>query len=493
MRFNFIVTLFACLVLSACTAPKPSENNQYGVMHTQAVLSAQTNLTSTSHVSDGTGDMFNGVRRFAGSMGAKAVSYKGYQYAVFYEGKNRAMPTAAQFAYVVIARRKIEQTSWEFARLDNYKLSSEDAHNRVTIGISGQDGVIHISFDHHNSDQLNYAHSVRGLANSPEKFEWEDALFTFTPNLGLENVDIGIVTYPYIQAMPDGNLFLYYRDGLSYGGDMRLAYYDANVSAWQWVRELSSRHGSYLGVEDERGPYLSGGIKVSADNTLMMSWLWRETNLGCAEIRERVDEKMCNQGMYFATSKDFGVTWQAANGETVANLAQNRPISIDTVGPPLIPVPHQARPSNVLNHGVIDPKDNRYHLFVSHLVEPFNDLKQREVFHYIVNNDGSWQGEATPFSAGNVELKFVGDTLYAFAGRNTAAIYAAQRSTDFKEWRHIKLMQDMQEIALTGGHITWDLSLLADGKVSALWHHPSDDLNLGKPSPLEIYDFILQE
>lgn len=468
-----------------------------GSAQNKAKVSHISLLTKQSHVSDGTGDMFNGQRRFAGSMGANAISYKGYQYVVFYEGKDRNASTETQYATVVIARRKLEAQDWEFSRLRNYKVRSEDAHNRSTIGISAEDGTIHIAFDHHNELQLNYARTANGVANSPNDIKWDDSVFTYTPNLGLKDENMGVVTYPSIHSVPGGNVVLYYRDGLSYGGDMRLAYYDSKTSEWLWVRELSSHYGSYLGKTDERGPYLADGIQVSSNKTLMMSWLWRETSLGCAYIRERGDEKMCNQGVYFAKSKDFGKTWLRGDGSVIANLAEKEAISIDNIGGPLIPVPHQARPSNVLNRSVIDPSTQVFHLFLSHLQYPYDDIEAREVYHYQIAPDGTWTGDATSFAARSVDLAFVGDTLYAFTSRNVGAIYTAQRNEDFKIWTKIdyELPSETLEMGnhrgIIGGYITWDLAQLHNGKASAIWHQATTNIDIGEPSALLVVDFDL--
>ncbi|WP_395339624.1 BNR-4 repeat-containing protein [Ningiella sp. W23] len=502
MALFFVLVSLAALSACSPTNYSTSSDNDAGFEALSgepqvAKITETSILTLQSHVSDGTGDMFNGKRRFAGSLGAHGITYNGYQYIVYYEGKNRNLPKSEQFAEVVIARRAVGTLSWERSVLQHYKIRSEDAHNRSTIGISAEDGTIHIAFDHHNQERLNYARTLPGVANQPEQQIWDNGVFTYTPNLGLDD-DVGIVTYPSLKSVPGGTVVLYYRDGLSYGGDKRLAYYDSKNSKWDWVRELSTRYGSYLGVEDERGPYLAGGIQVAQDKTLMMSWLWRETSLGCAHRRERVDEKMCNQGVYFAKSTDFGQTWQSATGTKIADLTRNEPISIDTIGGPLIPVPHQARPSNVLNRSVIDPVTGQFHLFLSHLEKPYNDIENRKVYHYQIEPDGAWTGSETSFAARSVELALLGNNLYAFSGRNKTEIFVATREDGFSTWQQIpfSLDADVTDILgiedIVGGYTTWDLSRLAEGKVSALWHQASPDLKLGIATPLTVIDFTLE-
>jgi hypothetical protein len=68
------------------------------------------------------------------------VTYMGRQYATWYTGSRNA----------VIARRSIGSTRWETVVLP-HRLSVDDSHNVISIGISPQDNTIHVAMDTHNT------------------------------------------------------------------------------------------------------------------------------------------------------------------------------------------------------------------------------------------------------------------------------------------------------------------------------------------------------
>lgn len=86
-------------------------------------------------------------------------------------------------------------TVWEKSIVQGYKIESQDRHNKIAIAISQGDGVIHLSCDHHNTPQFNYANTDTDMATNPDKIIWDNTVFKLVPNLGMQN-DTGWVTYP---------------------------------------------------------------------------------------------------------------------------------------------------------------------------------------------------------------------------------------------------------------------------------------------------------
>ena len=60
------------------------------------------------------------------------VTHGDHQYLGYYNGERR----------VCLARRKLPTGPWESVRFDDYKFTSNDAHNTISIGVCPQDVVI---------------------------------------------------------------------------------------------------------------------------------------------------------------------------------------------------------------------------------------------------------------------------------------------------------------------------------------------------------------
>lgn len=137
------------------------------------------------------------------------TSFRGYQYCTFYRAYS------ANERHVVLGRRKITSgAEWEFLALDDYKQTTDDGHNTISIGICRGDGTLHISFDHH-SDDLKYRVSNIGVTSEPEKISWEPSLFSPVLNRLDRNVNsnrlpvLQQVTYPRFVNVGEGLLFEY--------------------------------------------------------------------------------------------------------------------------------------------------------------------------------------------------------------------------------------------------------------------------------------------
>ncbi len=453
----------------------------------RAHITGWDQLTANSHTSDGMERSRDGKPRFAGPLGAQAVSHNGYQYVVFYSGRDRSKPSEEAATFVVVSRRKLGAFGWEHSVLEGYKLTSDDAHNRQTIGISAGDGVIHISFDHHNRPQMNYAATATGVADNPTSVKWDKSVFKYAENLGGDPKVRLNVTYPSFKAFPGGNLVVYFRTGGSYGGDMRLSKYDAETGRWGKVHSVSDRRGTYKGLETTRGPYLANGMQVGGDGSLHAAWVFRERP--CDYTTASRSEIFCNHGLFYAKSLDEGRTWLRADGSVIADTEKGEAISIDNLGGPVIEIPKGLGPSNPSITSTVDPISGDMHVLLRHLPQP--GATQAYYFHYLGKPDGSWSQQRTNFDGNDATLAVVGDRLYAFVGRDKGQIYYAERKANFRKWKRLPMEVDKsRKFDPQGGYITWDLSLLEKGQATMLWHRAPEAR--GVSSPLQVFDIAFE-
>lgn len=458
-----------------------------------ATVLGAARLTDSAHASNGLERARGGPPRFAGQLGARGVTYKGYQYVVYYTGKDRSIAADEAYGEVMVGRRKLGSTTWELAKVDGHRVRSDDAHNRAAIAISEGDGRIHITFDHHNADWINYANTDVGVADRPEAVAWNDDVFTFRRNFGWTDFRWA-VTYPAFVKSGTGDLLLYFRDGGSGNGEMQKVLYDSRTSQWETqISRISTQAGTFRGQESPRGPYLAQGIHVGPDGSLQMSWLFRESvcQSGPTKWAQDID---CNRGIYYAMSRDGGKTWLRTDGTQIADTSKGETIGVDNVGPPVVDVPIGFSPSNPAQTAAIDPVTGQFHLFISHLTKA-NDKASRRTFHYVRQSDGRWVGKQSSFQMNGGTIAFAGDLLYAFGGeRGDASIHVATRAKGFADWQKVALPAakgvPLGGVAI-GGYSTWDLSQLADRKVSLVWHLPTPGQAEGTPSPIWVIDYAL--
>ena len=467
-------------------APVETPTPPDATVFTKAALMQQNRLTEESHTSAGTDfPMSNGQPNFVGSMGAAVITYKDYQYAAYYSERDQVSGTDI-YGELVIARRNVDPVgSWEYSTLQGYRVMSEDTHNRIEMAISEGDGVIHLSFDHHNTRGINYARSATGVAEHPSNTVWDDSIFTYQRALGLGNPGQFSVTYPALTSFPGGNLILYIRHGHANGGHMLLSRYDANSSQWASSGLISSRDGTYNGNESERGLYTADGMKVSPNGDLHVAWVFREEPVNCNPGTSNGLD--CNHGLYYAVSEDEGQTWSNSTGQQIANIPMGDEITVEDTGIEVIPIPTALRPSNVSISSALDPVTGLMHVLIAHKTSATGPTR---IHHYFRTEDGSWDGGESSFNASNVELTFNGDQMFAFAGRGDAEIYYSLRSENFETWRQIELPPvNGSPSVINNGYSTWDTSQLSEGRVSVMWHRPAP--SIGAPSPIDAYMFSL--
>jgi hypothetical protein len=249
---------------------------------------------------------------------SSVISAAGHQFTTYYDADGN----------VVVAERAVGSTNWDIA-VEPFKGHVDDAHNYVALGISS-DGLIHISYDHHNNP-LHYR--VSGKPYDIRSFSDEK------PMTGDRERH---VTYPEFVAAPDGTLYFFYRDGASGNGSLCLNRYDPRTQSWKIVQHL------LIDGENKSNPYPWRPC-VGTDGVIHIAWCWRDT-----------PDAATNHDLCYAQSADGGATWQRAGG-----AAQTVPITQENAGV-VDPIPTN---SNLINQcaSAVDAAGH------PHLAEYFND------------------------------------------------------------------------------------------------------------------------
>ena len=193
-------------------------------------------------------------------------THSGWQYAVYYTAKDS---TDHSPLFVTIARRNLNPPeSWQTVVLSNYEQTIDDGHNTISLGISGGDGRIHLSFDHHCS-QLNYIVSNPGVASAPESHPWSPSIFTFVQHTlpGDKNIRPDFfreVSYPRFVSVDEDMLFAF-RIGQAGSGSEVLYRYSSTTSHFTYA-------GTYL-TGSGNSPYPNG--LDYRRGKLHVSWCYR--------------------------------------------------------------------------------------------------------------------------------------------------------------------------------------------------------------------------
>ncbi|MGB6153987.1 MAG: BNR-4 repeat-containing protein [Pricia sp.] len=429
-------------------------------------LLSKTTLTQTGYCSDGTDRQRDGIRRFHGPMEARIIASNKYQYIAYYESNGE----------IVIARKKINSKSaWEKSILQGYKMKSEDRHNKIALSISEGDGVIHLSFDHHNTPQFNYAHSPANAATNPEAIVWDNSVFSLQPNLGL-TTDTGLVTYPtFYQLNSSGNLLVYWRTGGSVGGEMNLANYSSTDNKWQFIGKISSQEGTYNGQKGTRGPY-TGNFIDDANGTLHVAWVFRERE---AQRDVKDSRNYGEHGLFYAQSSDGGFTWENNTGKTIANVKSGKTMGIDNMRDVPVKIPMKLDPSHVGLTSILDPETDNLITLLNHY-KPGTDKKAN--YLYIRTPMGVWTTQETNLDQRG-KLTIQGERMFVF---NESGISFSERSSDFSDWNRIPF-----PITFKKGSTNWDLKNLDQGVATMVIQYAPEEY--GESSPIEIFDLKIFE
>ncbi|WP_305787215.1 BNR repeat-containing protein [Symbioplanes lichenis] len=337
------------------------------------------------------------------------VTANGWQYAAFWD----------ESGYVNVSRRQLSAGAWQNLRLTDYVTTSTDSHNTISIGISPQDGTLHLAFDMHSS-QLRYRRSVAGITTSPGTAAWSPSSFGAVVT-SLAGTTMSQVTYPQFMTAPDQTLQLLIRTGLSGAGDEVL--YEYANRAWTYVGKVID------GTTPDNNPYLFGA-EYDSTGLLHLTWTVRET-----------PDASTNHDLYYAYSKDKGRTWRDNSGQVVST-----PLASDAAGLKVWSIGQNRGLMNQESQ-VVD-KAGIVHVLASHLPAAAPDntnftaaRDQAVLVHYWRDKASkAWHQTYTPFlersARGDIAVD-VNDNLYVASGDSTTRklhIETASKASGWTDW-----------------------------------------------------------
>jgi hypothetical protein len=194
---------------------------------------------------------------------------------------------------IVIARRNVNTNLWQVFHTTLTANDITDGHDVVAFGIDGE-GYMHLSWGMHNA-ALNYAISTNPVSgNLP---------IGFGPNIPMTGQE-NSVTYPQFLTAPDGDLFYFFREGASGGGDNYLNRYVLATHSWTNVNAVGGTQQPFIkGLwPTDYNAYLNMPCIDPAGN-LYLVWTWRDT-----------PAYQSNHDFDYAQSFDGGLSWRQSNG-----------------------------------------------------------------------------------------------------------------------------------------------------------------------------------
>lgn len=295
----------------------------------------------------------------------RIVSFEEFQYTGYWDEDN----------YLNIARRNINTDEIQTVKFADEKLSDPDnTHLNVVLGISPSDGRLHLSYNMHGSDTINYRYSDADfLTNPPEEIDFNQ----FSENTNI--LDENSITYPRFFNDQSDNLYLMIRQGGSGSGDQYLYKHSANDNSWDSVGKIFSGEGEWKD-STSRNAYLQNLI-FDDDDRLHVTWVYREDAYSHST----------NHGLYYAYSDDYGETWKNNNGEMIADVKNDESIQVDDEGIEVINIPQN---SWVLNQGSMTlDSDGQPHLLMSQSDKITDSVPDTNVvyMHYWRDQSGQWK------------------------------------------------------------------------------------------------------
>lgn len=363
----------------------------------------------------------------------KIVSYGPYQYSVYWDSD----------AVLSVVRRDLRDNSIQILHLPEYHLTGnrKDGHRNTVVGISPEDGRLHLSFDHHCND-LRYLKSRKDFITSApavmtrEDFESTQPLCADAPQR---------VTYPQFFNDPQGKLFLTYRTGGSGNGRSVLARYDGTSGTWKIISaNLLGSEGVFPPWDNNptRSAYLFD-VLFDATGRLHMAWVYRETAASWAS----------NHDLYYAYSDDGGKTWMNNDSKQIADTSKGESITILTPGLRVFEIPVYTWLMNQTSMA-LDSK-NQPHLCTYKMPEvcrppgkagptpPASALRNLAFYHYWRTPDGKWHesdpirppgGDGSTLRRSHIFLDEK-DAIYMYwSSPEGFRCHVARAETGWKDW-----------------------------------------------------------
>ncbi|PRY01692.1 BNR repeat-containing protein [Allonocardiopsis opalescens] len=408
------------------------------------------------------------------------LTHGGRQYAAWYTADRTA----------VVARRDLRApgSPWTTVRLP-HRLSADDSHNSISLGISESDGRLHVAMDTHNTP-IYYLRSSAGLVDRPGNSGWNAAAFG-PVRRDLGGVDLGGISYPRFIPTPSGDLQFSYRTGGSGDGTLELAEYRGG--SWRHLGAWTSPDGDYHAngsVSANRNMYLHG-IGYDGAGRLHASFTWRETAAGGDILCH--PGGLSNHDTGYVYSDDAGRTWRTDNGAVAAVTGTNRRVSVNTPGHVVDPLDIDQALMNQESQAV--DSAGRPHVMISyvpgrftHCVTDFAAQRRQwaHAFHLFRDAAGDWHKTELPVPVaafGRTRLVLTPDDD-AYAVLPGGRILAATAASGWSDWRQVYDGSGIDAF----GEVLVDTARVDDGVLSILYQEPSQGRT---PSPIRVADFAL--
>lgn len=398
------------------------------------------------------------------------LTYRGYQYAAWYTASRHAR----------IARRRPDARGWQVIELP-HRLSANDSHNTISLGVSRSDDRLHVAMDVHNTPVFYTVASLRG--------PWSADAFAPVVRT-LDGVDLGGISYPQFVPKRSGGLLFSYRTGGSGDGIKELAEYERGswTKLGAWSSELGDYHANGT-VSANRNLYLHG-IGYGQRDRLHATFTWRETAAGGDILCH--PGGLSNHDTGYVYSDDHGRSWRTQDGKLAAVTGTEQRVSLDTPG-------HVIDPSTI-DQALINQEsqaidaDGNPHVLISAVPERFTTcvtdfVGQRRqygrVFHLFRDRRGRWHRDELP-----EPLNAFGRSRLVFTPEQDAYVvmpFGRILTASARDgWRHWRKVYDGLDAF---GEVLVDESRVAlDRTLSVFYQEPSEGT---APSPIHVADFAL--
>jgi hypothetical protein len=406
------------------------------------------------------------------------LTYKGYQYAVWYTADRNA----------VVGRRVLGSGTWSTVKV-GHTLRYNDSHNVISMGVSKVDGRLHLNMDSH-SDGFTYVKSVAGLMDNPAGLSWTTSRFG-APQSTLDGLALtSQFTYPQFISTPDGKLQLSYRVAVSGNGRNGLAEYDG--TSWTNLGEWTSSTGTYTsehGSSTVRNMYLHG-IDYDRNGRLHSFFTWREQN----------GAVMCNGGGItnhdtgYVYSDDRGRTWRNNAGTVVGTTGGSDKVAvtdgglvIDAINPDhsLMNQESQFTDSAGRPHAIISYVPGRFGQCTTNYVA--DRTANGRAFHVRKTATGTWRKTEIPVALNSSQRTRLILDKYdnAYAILPFGRIVAASAASGHTDWT---TLFDGSGLNAFGEVVVDETRIAQDGVLSILYQVKSSGTT---PSALHVVDFKL--
>jgi hypothetical protein len=209
---------------------------------------------------------------------------------------------------IVIGRRNVGESQWEFFSTPFVSFNINDTHNVISCAVDGN-GFLHMSWGMHGNALL-YAKSTASVLGT------EPVVMTSLGTAGMTGQE-NAVTYPKFQTLPNGDVLFLFREGGSGSGDWFLNRYRIATSTWAPV------HADAGGIQQ---PFMLGRghvpdncfypdrLTLGPDGMVHLAGVFRYNS----DSPAGQSGYQTNHRYVYLRSPDGGTSWQRSNGTAIS-------------------------------------------------------------------------------------------------------------------------------------------------------------------------------